>query len=885
MGINYLKQFLLVLVPKDNEYFHLVTLGRQLRLDYEDNYYYMIITEIDPSISNNTIEYSIKCQDIFSYFLSRNNINASFADEEDATSFKFTGKNIGELSREVVQLSNLTDWQIDPALELEELKSFPSTWYDITNHRIAATSTLNLDTSNTFNALVEIATLFNAEIVVEYPKDPNEIKTIYFKNKEYPFNSYTTFEQNVNLSDLQVGYQIEDFCSVLHVIGAEDGEGNQVSLTTEIPISRRKTISTELAKPSTEQRIFVNNLYGNYWNSIDQSKYIGIRNLGGAATTTEESTFESMLKKVPALGSALYDFSYFEESHLLNPVLKKSLMTKLTGEYFDANLRIQMYAEQYYNILRRYQQTLNLEEEYISLIAAENQILCDLTGENELDAQISVPVVSTDPNKDTSSEDGIDSSSTMKTMTKQEESESKIEDLTQKLWNVWTDTQGEHNYSECHASYIGGDFIYQRIKEYFSKIHTSITEFKDNESKISEIFSKYNISYTAREIVKYSGFKLCDPEDLNKTDDSYYIVYDKDAIKDFDSAALALSKESDADYGNIANLRAKQKKIINNLGYVIVYEKDEDGNQPDSDYFSGYFNAYIEVMNSLFKTLKAVQKDITDHQGDQKYTYNKSLRDFYNDYASWTNSPIRWSRVYEEAIQKRDKIWKEIMRDYGEFIIEGYYEDDSQLDSYGLYLAAISQFAKRTHPNYTYSMKVVNWNLLTNYVPVSLSIGDIVGVKHSALGFYGSRNREVVLRIEIEKPEKFLSNWSFKYKKINEDYEDDDDDVHVETIVHHGRLKIIGNKYFIDFTIDIDATNYLIQWDKAILSVFSQLTTGVVKYARIKKIFVAHDSDNLEMSVTEITKDLRSGNIQLNLTNSFGMRNLVYKILKSSKYY
>ena len=93
---------------------------------------------------------------------------------------------------------------------------------------------LDLSGSTCYNALVEIANLFNAIIRVSY----NENKpggTIYFINKDrIQFKGYRLLP-TVNLNAFTLNKDSSNFSSLMYVTGGQDAEGAMVSIIPTMP--------------------------------------------------------------------------------------------------------------------------------------------------------------------------------------------------------------------------------------------------------------------------------------------------------------------------------------------------------------------------------------------------------------------------------------------------------------------------------------------------------------------------------------------------------------------------------------------------------------------------------------------------------------------------
>ena len=122
---------------------------------------------------------------------------------------------------------------MDPLLEQKVFPDFPNTLYGSGTYERMRCS-LDLSGSTCYNALVEIANLFNAIIRVSY----NENKpggTIYFINKDrIQFKGYRLLP-TVNLNAFTLNKDSSNFSSLMYVTGGQDAEGAMVSIIPTMP--------------------------------------------------------------------------------------------------------------------------------------------------------------------------------------------------------------------------------------------------------------------------------------------------------------------------------------------------------------------------------------------------------------------------------------------------------------------------------------------------------------------------------------------------------------------------------------------------------------------------------------------------------------------------
>jgi hypothetical protein len=122
---------------------------------------------------------------------------------------------------------------VDPLLEQKVFPDFPNTLYESGTYERMKCS-LDLSGSTCYNALVEIANLFNAIIRVSYNENkPGGI--IYFINKDrIQFKGYRLLP-TVNLNAFTLNKDSSNFSSLMYVTGGQDAEGAMVSIIPTMP--------------------------------------------------------------------------------------------------------------------------------------------------------------------------------------------------------------------------------------------------------------------------------------------------------------------------------------------------------------------------------------------------------------------------------------------------------------------------------------------------------------------------------------------------------------------------------------------------------------------------------------------------------------------------
>ena len=833
---------------KLNPFFRYIVFGRELQLYYDNKYYYFVITNISPIFTENNIQYNVSCQDSFSYYLSKNNVEASYKDEEDAMTFEWSGKNIRQLADKILNMSNLPDWQIDKNLEafLNGYSNFPSSLYGVYDVLRSTTSTLELEGSNTYNGLVEIANLFNAVIEVDYPSNPNDKRTINFRNRSHPRNSLIKLRPSVNLNALNLSQQAEDFCTVLHVSGAEDANEELVSIISDIP----QDIHVKLLKTWKEEKYWFNDLYKNIDPSSDS--YVRISDFSNDDKTIYAEFFGTV-KQIPGFNSTLFNFDYLVNSGTMPKEAENELYKILLGKYFDANLRIRLYSGVYYNVLRAATRQLNEERTYIAAIAANQAELAYAFQNNTLDKNVMI-------DEESNSTTDSDKNSLYSQKTKQEEINAEIENNLNYLYNLWQYGSGEqnaqeiqtYNYMSAQMAINGEEFISQRISEWNTTLQEKLTEYNNNINEMKSLIQQINS--LASESLDATEFGL-----VTKGSYQYAIIPKEESLKTIETT---INDKCVSLMANYENLYQKTVDLALYLGQRV--ENANDDSQEEYYFCKGMCEIYIEQLNHL---KNIVNNSITDSDGNKK-ELDSSQKELYDSYNSAKSSSISWIDFYNKAVIQRDNAWNEIMAKFSNFIIEGTYSDENQLDRSGLYSSAVAQFTKINKPIYTYSATMLDWQLVSNTY-VDLKVGNHITLEHQDLElFYGGNTKTLTVAFETSRPVYNIMNLPKNAKR--------------------GYYYLSDNKHYIniEFTYDeAEEAPVTFEFLKVLKNKTYSGEIEVIDNVPVLNYSIIKDSRDIELLITGISRELRGNTIQLTVSNDSTMNSVVQKMLMSVRYF
>ena len=487
-----------------NPIFYLITENRRLRLQTYDRKIDFIITSITPSITKNNVVYSVTCQDTFSYDLSKQNTSISYETTAPL--------NIRDLATELLAAAQLTSrWQIDPDLENQYYADFPSyqkltEGATDTTHRMLAS--LTISNSTPYNALIELCKKFNASLEVEYSDVEGVPGILYFGNKmTSSFQGYH-LRDSVNLSAFSVSRKTDNFCSIMHITGGEDANGQLVSISPTMPQdvqqyfmmlnpihveseSERMSIFNTISYPyAVAETNGVYTLYKRYSNSsiyvIAQANYtpwinlstadiekdfnnFGVKEDGkpffGSANSLEVIEYFNFLKyRCKSAASFFYDFEYYVSAGLMDDATYQRLDTIFSKELRNANIILYCINYQYNLLSAQLARFEDKEEEFIAELCALEEEMYTYATNPDMKPETVLAVSGTE-----------EESALSRTTIEAANEEERMKVLSQLLTTVWTD-----EYFRLMLTLKGHNALTLRREECASKLNKKEDEFAAN---------------------------------------------------------------------------------------------------------------------------------------------------------------------------------------------------------------------------------------------------------------------------------------------------------------------------------------------------------------------------------------------------------------------
>jgi hypothetical protein len=171
-----------------------------------------------------------------------------------------------------------------------------------------------------------------------------------------------------------------------------------------------------------------------------------------------------------------------------------------------------------------------------------------------------------------------------------------------------------------------------------------------------------------------------------------------------------------------------------------------------------------------FKEWQKEHKYFTGPQGSLLPTQPGRYTLMYENYSKFFDEYLttKFSSILEEDTiisrfndikLKKQKFWYDLKKDYGQYLVEGYYENTIESDSLNLYRQALLISREHFAPQENYSLSYLNSSDLVNININPIFVGDFIKIRGEDLGILNSASNElqVVAISEILREENNIS--------------------------------------------------------------------------------------------------------------------------------
>ena len=298
----------------------------------------LVISNIEPQIGNNNAIYNVTCQDYLSYKWSRMRLGYSYSTLNSAEG----AQTVFVIAQKILADCGLSDkWKVQRR---------NSHLYPNSTLKTQRTS-LEIENSNPYNALIELLNTVNASMLVDY-----NTKELRFYQKDRVLFSGYRYRPETNLRSLSASYNFDEYASILHVTGGTDEYDSPITLVPAIP----GCIAAWLTKNPD-----YNGLYTDILTTSDFSYIVGDQD-----EINEVNNFCTIADKIPYLGQFLCNFDYFIQSGLMSSAQQAGLNDLIYNRMRKVNIKLKLATEQYYKLSWEVNKTIIDAESQLELINA-----------------------------------------------------------------------------------------------------------------------------------------------------------------------------------------------------------------------------------------------------------------------------------------------------------------------------------------------------------------------------------------------------------------------------------------------------------------------------------------------------------------------------------
>ena len=803
--------------------FFMITEGRRIRLTTANDVIDFIITGITPNTTSHNTVYQVTCQDVFSYEWSRHNISLDYSTDTPA--------NIREHALAILQLSQLNNrYSIDDNLEKTDYVKFPNlATTSMVEWAQTTLTTMEVSASTPYNLLIKLAEQYNAIIKVTYPsKRTDNIldkAVITFDNSELISYKGYSLRPDVNLTSFSISRKMDNFCSILHMIGGETADGNPVSLLPQIPSEVQDYFLNTTYRDNTLQK---------NWTEIDSSElyncFLNYCNTKDIELITDNLTlqkfFFALSNVVKSGGNFLYNFDYFKTTQLITDLEYNKLINHMNFNMRNANLIYNCYNHKYTKMLSEFTLVESDMNFYISSLAAEYaSIAKQITDHKESNSDLIFPT------------------------------------LQQSVANIYE-----------YLGYYDSDFSmlqpnatrqWSGLASVWFADNNVLSNFIPNICNLYGTIQRSDMSLVAKYIVNQKAH-------WERENTRYQQQYN-DAINQA-NALLDMAVPPSVAAESAAERRERERTFsesTSNRGsyteycYQLSLAKEAEL----------YLTTFIDIDSDIYITDSIpddglgmitgsfTKKGICDLWIEQLDQLDYFISTYYASYL--TNSWDLESTIVEQKNNLLNE-WSQLYYIYGDYISESSFTDETQLTSEGLYIAAQRQMALYCNPTVDYSTTILNLDAITNIHNTVVKLGDIVRFYNKEL--YSTYNGYIDLYVDrLQSVPNFITLRHYTHPL------DTPSDVTL-TVINVSQER---------FTTKISCVCPLQQATNILQHPYLLVCNGQ-NYTIIDKQ-LGSVAQPIDLQVTGITTKLREHTTQLTVSNNRTIQNLLGRLLRPVK--
>lgn len=552
-------------------------------------------------------------------------------------------------------------------------------------------NTLSIESSNLYNGLVELALLFNASIQFDY-----ETKTISFENKDNRTYKGIHLDPNYNINNFSRESNINDFLTVINILSTADED---LKLLSDIPTE----LKTYLVK--CIENDFISEEYFNTYDSEHTYKAIVEKIINSENFTGDTQALydiAAILDTIPQFEEKIYNIDYFHNIGAIDDEQYENFTKIINNDLRKINIRLFFMSDGYYEYQSILSGLYSQYEYYSQLITTANREI------NKSTWQIAALEEELNNNPSETRKKQIETDIAAYKQSKAS-AEGMVESFTKELHKILgVDSDGslmEESYNGC------GESLYTLLLTIYG-----YTNERDN-----GYYKKYK---EVLDLIEEKNEILLDH--LTRISEIDKTLENNDMLE---SLRVTLQTERAGLFSDVLNLYHQlgtSDSIVNQ--YETIY------NNAVEKYNEATGTATKIYWNNIKSTSETIAKEgvYTGYLYTQLNGYNLLLNTYHNLVAEGSRVKVGLYKYLIDQTssynlnKEKNNILQNLQNLYGDYLIEGYYEDDTAQTPLELLQQVLIIKNKNTYPAITYNVGIIDLSSLADYQYLTIAIGDRV---------------------------------------------------------------------------------------------------------------------------------------------------------------
>lgn len=539
--------------------------------------------------------------------------------------------------------------------------------------------------------MVELALLFNASLQFDY-----ETRTISFENKDKRTYKGIHLDPNYNINSFSRESNINDFLTVINVLSSADED---LKLLSDIP----NELKTYLIK--CIENDFVSEEYFNTYDSEHTYKSIVEKIINSENFTGDTQALydiAAILDTIPYFEEKIYNIEYFYNIGAIDIDQYENFLKIINNDLRKINIRLYFMSDSYYNYLSILSGLYSQYEYYSQLITTAYREI------NKATWQIAALEEELNNNPSETRKKQIETDIAAYKQSKAS-AEGMVENFSKELHKILgVDTDGtlmEESYNGC------GESLYTLLLSMYGYTNERDNGYYTKYKEILDIIEEKN------ELLQEHLLRI---NEIDKT------LENTDMLE---SLKVTLQTERAGLFSDVLNL-------YHQLGTSdsIVKQYETIYNNAVEKYNEATGTATRIYWNSIKSTSETIAKEgvYTGYLYTQLDGYKLLLYTYHNlvDAAKRVKVGLYKYLIDQTSphnlTREKNNILQGLQNVYGDYLIEGYYEDDTAQTPLELLQQVMIIKNKNTYPSISYNVGIIDLSCLADYQYLVIAIGDRV---------------------------------------------------------------------------------------------------------------------------------------------------------------